>query len=56
MMSNYAAQAIRDQIERGPYPGEDFFRLKVTGNRETHWVNVTPKQLEAIAAILDNDA
>jgi hypothetical protein len=51
----YAAREIRQQIAKGPYPGEDFFRLKLTGKGETRWVNVTPQQAERIAEALDDE-
>lgn len=53
---NYAANEMVRQLERGPLPGEDFFRVKVTGNGETRWVNITPAQLRSFAMILDQDA
>lgn len=53
-MSTYAASEIYRQLERGPFDGEDFFRLKVSGLTTTKWVNVTREQLEKIAAILDD--
>jgi uncharacterized protein (AIM24 family) len=49
----YAAYELFEQLKRGPYEGEDFFRLRVTGNGETKTVNVTPGQLHEIARILD---
>jgi hypothetical protein len=52
-ISNYTAGQIQDQLERGLYEGEDFFRLKVTGDGESHWVNVTPKQLAEIVEVLN---
>lgn len=52
-MSSYAATEVRNLTKRGPYPGEDFYRMKLTGNGETRWVNVTPEQVDAIAALLD---
>jgi hypothetical protein len=39
-------------LNRGPQPGEDFYRMKVTGNGETRWFNVSGEKMEAIAAIL----
>jgi hypothetical protein len=54
-MSEYAATEIRGLLERGPYPGEDFFRLKVTGNGETRWLNVSAEQLGAFAAQIERD-
>ncbi len=52
----YAASEIQRQFERGPYPGEDFFRLKVTGKGESRWVDVAPEQLADIVALLDTTA
>jgi triacylglycerol esterase/lipase EstA (alpha/beta hydrolase family) len=49
----YAAFEMLEQLKRGPYPGEDFYRLRVTGDGSTKTVNVTADQLERIAAILD---
>jgi hypothetical protein len=49
---SYAARELQRQLDRGPYPGEDFFRLKVTGDGGTPHVNVTPDQLAAIVAVL----
>lgn len=50
--AEYRARELRRVLERGPFPGEDFFRLKVTGNRESRWINVTAEQLDAIADIV----
>lgn len=52
---SYPASEIRALLARGSVEGEDFYRLKVTGNGETKWVNVSPEQLATIAAILDED-
>ena len=51
-MSEYAASEMRRQLERGPYEGEDFYRMQVTGEGKTKWVNITPAQLAAIAELL----
>ena len=48
----YAASEVVRQLDRGPYPGEDFYRLRVSGNGETKAVNITPAQLVAIAHVL----
>jgi hypothetical protein len=53
---NYAATELREQLERGPSPDEDFFRLNVTGNGRTNWVNITPEQLAGIVALLEGTA
>lgn len=52
-MSQYAVDMLRHLREQGPAPGEDFFRMKATGNGETMWFNVTPTELDAITAVLD---
>lgn len=52
---SYAALELREQLERGSYEGEDFFRLKVTGNGETKWVNVTAEQLAKIAEVVNGE-
>lgn len=45
---DYAASEVRSLLKRGPHSGEDFFRMKLTGDGETRWVNVTPAQLQKI--------
>jgi hypothetical protein len=49
----YAASEMQRQLDRGPYAGEDFFRIKASGNGETHHVNVTPAQLAEIVEVLN---
>jgi hypothetical protein len=49
----YAASEIQRQLERGPYEGEDFFRLKVSGDGQTKTVNITPAQLAEIVEVLN---
>lgn len=55
-MSDYAASEVRALLKRGTQPDEDFFRMKITGNGETMWVNITPAQLEVIGIIVDDAA
>ena len=50
---SYAADQIRRVLSHGPVPGEDFYRLKVSGYTNTQWVNITPAELEEIADLLD---
>jgi hypothetical protein len=50
---SYATDQLRRVLGAGPYPGEDFFRLKVTGNGASNWVNVTPEQLAGLVELLD---
>lgn len=54
-MSAYAASELRRQAQRGSYEGEDFFRLQVTGNGKTKWLNITQEQLAAIATLVDEE-
>lgn len=51
----YAASMLVDMLEDGPYKGEDFYRVKVTGNGETKWFNVSPAQITAFAEIMNAD-
>lgn len=51
----YAAREVLDQVWRGPYPGEDFHRLKVTGDRESKWLSVSPRVLEGLARLIEMD-
>jgi hypothetical protein len=52
---SYASELLREQLARGPQPDEGFFRMKATGAGETHWFNVTPDKLSAIADLLDEE-
>ena len=52
---NYAATEMLEQFKRGPYEGEDFFRMQVSGNGKTRWVNISPAALVRIATILDQE-
>lgn len=45
------AREIENLMERGPFEGEDFYRVQFTGNGKTPWINLTPDQLTAIAAV-----
>lgn len=47
---------LHELIEQGPYPGDDFFRVKVTGDGETWCFNISPEQAQAIEAILAKDS
>jgi hypothetical protein len=40
-------------LERGPAPGEDFYRVRVSGADHSLWCNVTPEQLAAMLAALE---
>lgn len=49
---SYAVAMLRELLLAGPYEGEDFFRVKATGNGETKWFNVSPEKLAKIADVL----
>lgn len=53
--AEYRFTELRNQLNRGTYEGEDFFRLQVTGNGKTRWINITGRQLAAIALLLGRD-
>ena len=55
MTFNYLAAELRQQQERGPQPDEGFYRMKVTGDGSTRWLNLTPEQFEAIIAAIETD-
>jgi hypothetical protein len=48
----YREREIRRVLDNGPWPGEDFYRLKITGESQTHALNVSPEQVAAIAEIV----
>lgn len=52
---SYHGRELQKQLDRGPYAGEDFFRLQVTGNGTSRWINITAEQLAGIVALLAND-
>jgi hypothetical protein len=49
---SYAADQLRRILDAGPSPGEGFFRLQVTGNGASNWVNITPEQLAGLVELL----
>lgn len=51
-MSEHAAREIELQLEAGPHPDEDFFRLRVSGAEQSKHVNVTPAELAGIRLLL----
>lgn len=53
---SYAAREIRDQLARGTQPDESFFRVKVTGNGETKWFNVSAHALDGFARVLERES
>ena len=55
MTDSYAASELQRLLVAGPHPDEDFFRLKVTGNGSTKWVNISLQQLAAIHQLLTTD-
>lgn len=55
-MSEYNSpkvSTLRELLERGPYPGEDFFRMQVTGNGSTYWTNVSPAELARVVLVVE---
>lgn len=44
---------VTDMIDRlGPPPADEgFYRVKITGNGETNWFNVSPAELAEVRAI-----
>lgn len=52
-MSEYAASELSRLREAGPYPGDDFFRLRVWGNGSTKHVNITDAELAAIINVVE---
>jgi hypothetical protein len=52
----YAASELRSLLARGPQRDEDFFRMKVTGNGETRWINVSATDLRGFIAVLEGRA
>jgi hypothetical protein len=55
-MAAYRADELRRTLAAGPYDGEDWFRMQVRGAESSNWINVTPAQLERIAAIMAEPA
>jgi hypothetical protein len=49
----YASRMLRELRDAGTQPDEDFFRMKVTGNGETKWFNVTPAQMDALIRVFE---
>lgn len=54
-MTYYATAQVRALLNRGPHADEDFFRVKITGDGETRWFNVSSEMLEQFAQILESD-
>jgi hypothetical protein len=52
-MSEWAGKQVREVLDGGlTVPGDNFFRMKVTGRLESKWFNLTPAQMQAIATVL----
>ena len=51
-MSEHAKHEVQRVIEAGPAEGEDFFRLRLSGENRGHHVNVTPGEAARIAHAL----
>lgn len=54
-MGEYAKDELTRQLERGPYAGEDFFRLQVTGDGATKHLNISRAELAAIRDAVSGD-
>lgn len=50
----YASEQVRATLNRGPRVDEDFFRVKVIGDGETNWFNVSPEVLERFVRMLED--
>ena len=51
----YTRTELREQLARGPFEGEDFFRLQVSGNGQTKHLNISPAELAAIVEAVEYD-
>lgn len=51
MPNTHAARELWRVFKAGPHP-EDYYRLKVAGNVESLWINVTADQLNEIVKVL----
>lgn len=49
----YASRLLRELRDAGTSPGEDFFRMKMTGHGSTNWFNVTPAQMDALIRVFE---
>jgi hypothetical protein len=50
-MSDTYATSMIDELGSPP-ASEGFYRVKITGNGETNWLNISPAELAAFRAIL----
>jgi hypothetical protein len=51
-VSDYQRDQVQDVLRGGPAPGDDFFRMKVSGLEQSNWFNLTREQLEQIQRIV----
>lgn len=51
----YASREITRVISDGPAPDEDFYRLRVSGESQSHHVNVTARVLDGLATLIEMD-
>ena len=49
----YQSRELRRLRDAGTQPDEDFFRMKLTGNGETRWINITPAQMDALIRVFE---
>lgn len=49
----YESRELRRLRDAGTQTDEDFFRMKLTGNGETRWLNITPAQMDALIRVFE---
>jgi hypothetical protein len=49
---HYETAQIDRVLQAGPAHGEDWFHLKITGAKETKWLNINRDDVEAIQELL----
>lgn len=53
--ATYASRQLHNVLADGPAPDEDFYRLQVSGESESHRVNISPAKLARIIEVLEED-
>jgi hypothetical protein len=53
MADHYRSNEIRRVLTVGPYPDEDWYRLRINGQECTRHLNLDAEEVEYIAAYLD---
>jgi hypothetical protein len=49
----YQSRELRRVRDAGTQSDEGFFRMKLTGNGETRWINITPAQMDALIRVFE---